>query len=193
MRQTHEDIPHLDGSSTTLAGSPAARPNVAPPKTAPPLDAALIDLLTARAVGERLSPEARAYLVIRRWQLENQRGPSAQGARFFKLGAPSPAPEDAAAMAPAFAQWAAANAPALPLQVSVSGRVNVEGNPERLPWDSMDCFGLSGFGDLRAQTADGQGRTDVVDTRNPTPLRSHRPERGGFGRPRRLQGDVPAP
>ncbi|NYT79317.1 peptidoglycan-binding protein [Alcaligenaceae bacterium] len=148
LRQTYENIPHLDGGDTMLASAAETQTKTVPPSRELPLNAALIDLLTARSVGQRLSPEAQAYLVLRRWQYEDARGLLLKGPRFFKLGIPSPSSTQAVAMGPVFAQWAKANAPTLPLQVMVSGQVNVEGDPDRVPWGTMNCFGPSSFSEL---------------------------------------------
>ncbi len=112
---------------------------VAQRTAAPRLDAALIDLIVAKSVGDKLSQEALAYLVTRRWQDENGRG-VATDERFFRRGAPLPAPQAAADMAPAFLTWARAHAPQLPEDVTISTDAEVAAGQSSLPWWTFPCL-----------------------------------------------------
>ena len=103
------------------------------------LDSDLLDLLTAKFVGKQLSPEALAYIVLRRWQLENAAGP-ALAQRFFGVGQKRPSPEEAAALASDYVSWAAAHAPAAPVRVVRTDNVSIR-KDRPVGWSAMNsCF-----------------------------------------------------
>ena len=103
------------------------------------LDSDLLDLLTAKFVGKQLSPEALAYIVVRRWQLENAAGP-ALAQRFFAVGQKRPSPDEAAALASNYVTWAAAHAPAAPVRVIRTDNVTVR-KDRPVGWSGMNsCF-----------------------------------------------------
>ena len=86
--RTYDDIPPLNGLAFT-SSSPQADKPVSGSTFA--LDSALLDLLAAKAVGERLTPKALSDLIERRWMAENKG--AAAGGRFFALGKRQPTPE----------------------------------------------------------------------------------------------------
>lgn len=67
-----DDIPRLDAATFSR---PAPRAAIAAPSGPLLLDGGLADLLTAAAVGDRVSPEAITAMVLRRWAHENERMP----------------------------------------------------------------------------------------------------------------------
>ena len=155
-RRTYQDIPHLDGSSFTAPApaKPAKAPVPAAASTATSqLDAALIDLIAAREAGSRLSPEALAYIVLRRWNIENE-SPRPSGGRFFLIGKRQPTADEALGMGKSFVAWAETHAPALPVKVTVSGEIKPNSNPRPASWDTMSCLGksLSSAADRQTQT-----------------------------------------
>ena len=134
--RSYEDVPRLDAKAFTAPEPPSAsRPIASGPIK---LEAAFIDLLAASAVGERLSREAQAHLVARRWLAENARGYA--GRRFFVVGKRAPSPTEAADLGPAFARWAKANTPALPFQVFATSPIELANNDKTTPWGSLACL-----------------------------------------------------
>ena len=136
--RTYDDIPRLDGQAFT-ADSPQASPaaNGAPLA----LNSTLLDLLAAKAIGERLSPQALAYLVERRWLSENKG--ITPGGRFFMLGKRQPTPKEAAAMASGFIDWARQHGPAFPVRVTISARVDISNGQKTAPWRVIECLGIN--------------------------------------------------
>ena len=67
-------------------------------------------------------------MIERRWLAETKG--TAPGGRFFALGKRQPTPEEAAALAPTFIAWAGEHAPAFPVNVTISGAVEVRKRPE---------------------------------------------------------------
>ena len=134
--RSYENVPRLDAKSFTASEPPSAsRPIASGPIK---LEAAFIDLLAASAVGDRLSSEALAHMVVRRWLIENARGYA--GRRFFVVGKRAPSPEEAADLGPAFARWAKANTPALPFQVFATSPIELANNEKATSWGSLACF-----------------------------------------------------
>ena len=143
--RSYEDVPRLDAKAFTAPEpASASRPIANGPIK---LEAAFIDLLTASAVGERLSREAQAHLVARRWLAENARGYA--GRRFFVVGKRAPSPEEAADLGPAFTRWATANTPPLPFQVFAASPIELANDEKTTSWGSLACF--RGTFDLQMQ------------------------------------------
>jgi uncharacterized protein len=139
MVRDFDDIPALD------AGSFVAAPESIATKTATgplPLDAALIDMLAAKAVGTQLSDEALAYLVTRRWRFESDPR-NAPDMHFFARGKRQPTPEEAASLGKEFVAWASANTPELPLRVTVSGQHSLQKGEKTTSWGEFACFSAS--------------------------------------------------
>jgi hypothetical protein len=125
------DVPVLDEAFAAVV----APREVA--KSALKLDPATIDLLAASAVGDKLSTEASAYLVMRRWQFENNERED-PGYRFF-VGKRRPTPEETARLAPQFIAWAAKHVPALPARVTLQQPIRLE-RGRALSWSDLGCF-----------------------------------------------------
>ena len=105
------------------------------------LDAEIIDILAANAIGKSMPREALAYLVKRRWVYErNQNG---RIDRFFQIGSPQPDGEAAAAQGDAFLNWAAQHAPSLPVNVTTGGPLELTNSDIRIDWGSLPCFASS--------------------------------------------------
>ena len=66
---TYGDIPPLNGLAFTSPSPQAEKPVSG---SAFVLNSTLLDLLAAKAVGERLSPQALSYMIERRWLAENK-------------------------------------------------------------------------------------------------------------------------
>ena len=149
-----DDIPRLDAATFSR---PAPRVTIAAPSGPLLLDGGLADLLTAAAVGDRLSPEAITAMVLRRWANENERTPvigdgrgggtpyaspgaTTWPAHFFVSGKRRPTPEEALGLRTAFLDWARAAAPPLPVTVATPGRVELRRNLSAAPWYMMACF-----------------------------------------------------
>jgi uncharacterized protein len=136
--RSFDDIPRLDGAAfTARSPQPSGSANSSPLS----LDSALIDLVTTKVVGDRLSPQALTYIVTRRWRHENGEG-SSPGGRFFAIGKRQPTPEEAASLAPSFVDWARTHGPALPVRVSISARVEIPNGQTSAPWRVLPCLGM---------------------------------------------------
>ena len=133
-RQMYDAIPPLNGLAFTSPSSQGEKPS----GSAFALNSTLLELLAAKAVGEQLSQEALSYMIERRWLAENKG--VAPGGRFFALGKRQPAPEEAAALAPNFIAWARKNALAIPVRVSLSGRVEIANDQKTAPWRAIPCL-----------------------------------------------------
>ena len=110
----HRDRNGRSQRMTTFRRSTASRSPRPPRKPGSPSAArhscsnsTLLDLLAAKAVGEKLSPRALSYMIERRWLAENK----GDALGFFTLGKRQPTPEEAAALAPNFIAWAREHAP----------------------------------------------------------------------------------
>jgi hypothetical protein len=66
--RTYDDIPPLNGLAFTSPSRQAEKPVTGSTFA---LDSALLDLLAAKTVGEKLSPQALSYMIERRWLVEN--------------------------------------------------------------------------------------------------------------------------
>lgn len=133
--RSFDDVPRLDDASFTASATPPAVRSDAPL----PLDANSLDLLTAAALGERLSPGVMAQLVGRRWAAEDA-GAAVPGGRFFTRGKRKPTLEEAAALAPDFAAWAKAAAPAFPARLTKTVPVTLRSGQQALSWGALNCF-----------------------------------------------------
>lgn len=144
VNRTYGDIPQLNGLAFT-SPSPQAENQVGGSTFT--LDSALLDLLAAKAVGEQLSKEAilgqqaLSYMIERRWLAENKG--AVPGGRFFALGKRQPTPEEAAALAPAFIDWARKYAPGFPVKVTISGPVEIANDQKTAPWRAIPCLAMS--------------------------------------------------
>ena len=141
--QTYGDIPPLNGLAFTSSSPQAAEPASGSTFA---LDAPLLDLLSAKALGQRLSRQALSYMIERRWLAENKG--SAPGGRFFALGKRQPTPEEAATLAPSFIDWASQHAPAFPVKATISGSVEVANGQKTAPWRAIPCLSMSGDASL---------------------------------------------
>ncbi|TCR67378.1 hypothetical protein [Bosea sp. BK604] len=163
--RSFDDIPRLDDSSFTAAPTPqpAARSN------APlALDANSLDLLTAAALGEQLSPGVMAQLVGRRWLAEDTGG-AVPGGRFFTRGKRMPTLEEAAELAPRFTTWAKAVAPAFPARLTRTVPVTLRGDQQSGSgqsgsWANLNCF--QGLTQAGAIWAAGLERTNAARALN---------------------------
>jgi uncharacterized protein len=135
--RTYDDIPRLDGLSFAASSQVASFA----PGASLTLNATLLDLLAAKAIGERLTPQALSYLIERRWVSENKG--ITPGGRFFILGKRQPTPEEAAAMAPSFIEWAREHGPAFPARVTLSARVEIGNGQKTAPWRVIQCLGMN--------------------------------------------------
>jgi len=133
-----DDIPALNQASF-VANETAPAPAAGDVGSPGVLDAAAFDLLTAAAVGERLSKEALAHLVTRRWVLENG-SPGPRTNRFFQIGKRKPTPNEAAELASQFVKWAQAQGKAPPVQFTISDRVTVARDQTIVPWAAFSCL-----------------------------------------------------
>ena len=133
--QTYGGIPPLNGLAFT-SSSPQAEKPVSGSTFA--LDPALLDVLAAKAVGEKLSRQALVYMIERRWLAETKG--TAPGGRFFALGKRQPTPEEAATLAPSFINWASQHAPAFPVKATISGSVEVANGQKTAPWRAIPCL-----------------------------------------------------
>lgn len=134
----YDDIPRLDGQGV---GAPSAEAAAPAQGSAFALNSTVLDLLAAKAVGTRLSPQALSYLIERRWLSENKG--IAPGGRYFTLGKQQPTPEEAAALAPDFLAWARDHAPSLPVRVTITGRVAVPNGQQTMPWRAVPCLAVA--------------------------------------------------
>ena len=141
--QTYGDIPPLNGLAFTSSSPQAAEPASGSTFA---LDAPLLDLLSAKALGQRLSRQALSYMIERRWLAENKG--SAPGGRFFALGKRQPTSEEAATLAPSFIDWASQHAPAFPVKATISGSVEVANGQKTAPWRAIPCLSMSGDASL---------------------------------------------
>jgi uncharacterized protein YecT (DUF1311 family) len=138
--RSFRDIPFLNASSFvssptggTAKGAPIA------------LDSTGVDLMIASSVGDKLSPEALAHLVARRWIHENGTA-TPVGGRFFVLGKRSPTAQEAADIGPRFVAWARGHAPAFPVRVAVHEAVELQ-KGGGIGWDVVDCLNLAAYPD----------------------------------------------
>ena len=136
--RTFDDIPRLDGQAFT---APAPQPTASATASSLPLDAALVDLVATKAVGEKLSQQARIYLVLRRWRYENGEG-STPGGRFFVVGKRQPTPDEAAALGPKFVEWVHQHGPDLPVRVTLRAKIDVATGKTTAPWRALPCLGM---------------------------------------------------
>lgn len=159
------DVPPLSGAFTASPTPPAARETAGPL----PLDRSTIDLLTAGTVGEKLSREALAFIVTRRWAVENS-GDPVGGDRFFVVGKRQPTPMEAAELGPQFVAWAKSRISSLPMRVTLRQKLSIR-KGQGLSWSELDCFGgsyaslmadnnltmgiNSGMGNCQRKVADG--------------------------------------
>lgn len=130
------DVPRLDAASFT--GDAGAGASLSTGESLE-MDAALIDLLAASAVGDAMSPEALVHLVARRWALENETD-DPLGGRFFVAGKRMPTETEAADLAPRFLTWAKGVAPGFPLRLATTAEIRLKGDAQRLEWSSLPCF-----------------------------------------------------
>jgi (2Fe-2S) ferredoxin len=156
--RTFDDIPALNGAVFTSSAPP---PTTQPPGSGPaPLDAAMVDLLAAKAVGDKLSQEALSYLVTRRWLYENGKG-AISGGRFFALGKRQPTPEEALSLAPSFVDWARQHGPDLPARVTITAKVDVTNNQTTALWSTIRCLGKDLPGAISSDRVRDWARTEI--------------------------------
>lgn len=157
--RSFDDVPRLDNASFTASATPPAVRSTAPL----PLDTHSLDLLTAAALGERLSPGVMAQLVGRRWAAEDA-GAAVPGGRFFTRGKRKPTLEEAAELAPRFTAWAKAAAPAFPARLTKTVPVTLRSGQQSVSWAVLNCFpGLTQHGATWAASLE---RTNAVRPAN---------------------------
>ena len=136
--RTYGDIPPLNSLAFTSPSPRAGRPVGS---SAFVLDLTLLDLLAAKAVGEKLSPQALSYMIERRWLAENKS--AAPGGRSSSSASASRLPEEAAGLAPSFIDWAREHAPAFPVSVTITGSVEIANDQKTAPWRAIPCLAMS--------------------------------------------------
>ena len=154
--RTYADVPPLNQASFLNTGSQPARP--AEPLL---LDGALLDLLAAASVGDKLPRDAMVHIVVRRWLSENAppltitdgtggsvpfASPAAarDSSRFFARGKRRPTAEEAEQLVGPFLAWAKEHAQPVPLTVITPGRFSIPKDAKALSWSGFACFGNSG-------------------------------------------------
>ena len=156
--RTFDDIPALNGATFTSSAPP---PTTQPPGSGPaPLDAAMVDLLAAKAVGDKLSQEALSYLVTRRWLYENGKG-AIPGVRFFALGKRQPTLEEATSLGPSFVEWSRRHGPDLQARVTIAAKVDVGNDQTTAPWSTIRCLGKDLPGVTSSDRVRDWARTEI--------------------------------